>query len=87
MKSLKDKSYIGKNKWGADTKMYFHQDVKEAVKEYDDFRLTYISSMNKCESCKKNWSIMYVRKRYKSGDYMYCDGCLRKKIFGNFEEV
>lgn len=32
--NLIDKSYIGKNNWNVDTKMYFHQDVKEAVLEF-----------------------------------------------------
>ncbi len=34
--TLKEKSYIGKNKYDVDTKMYFHQDVKEAVLQFKE---------------------------------------------------
>lgn len=69
---------IGSNTW------YGKRDIKNHLEMFEDFILTYIPYKKKCESCKKDFVIMYVRKKFIKNGYHYCDNCLRLKIFGNF---
>lgn len=88
METLKDKwTYKDKDtsySTDTDNECFMYQDVREALKEYEDFILTYIPAKDMCDFCHKNYCIMYRRKKFIKDDYSFCDDCLRDKIFGDF---
>lgn len=87
--SLKDKeiTLLYENSYvEMDEVAFMYSDVKEAVLEFDEFRVVQVPYKAECDGCKKRFELIFTRNKFKSDDYHYCKSCLIKKILGDFNK-